>query len=198
MCRDAMTDVARARECPPVPERVPVSYPRGFDGTPIQATLHANMQGFYVKPSDGLEPSTPSLPWRFRGVTRVHGRSCVTRLLLQIGARRASKMRREASRVSFLMCPFCVHALVSSRTTRLKSARAVGRRTRRSAISGPAVPRGRRMALNHPKTALNAVGAVPLLVEGGVGATGSALALLLQSAFGSKHSGVLVLRSARR
>jgi hypothetical protein len=34
------------------------------------------------KPSDGLEPSTPSLPWRFRGVTRVQARSPATRFLL--------------------------------------------------------------------------------------------------------------------
>ncbi len=39
----------------------------------------------FFKPSDGLEPSTPSLPWRFLGVTRVHARSLATRFLLQIG-----------------------------------------------------------------------------------------------------------------
>jgi hypothetical protein len=60
------------------------------------------------EPSDGLEPSTPSLPWRFRGVTRVHARSLKTHLLLQIGPFSSGAMRREASRVSFLMCPFCV------------------------------------------------------------------------------------------
>jgi hypothetical protein len=69
------------------------------------------------KPSDGLEPSTPSLPWRFRGVTRVHARSRATHFLLQIGLLEAVEMRRETSRVSFLMCPFCVRALVSLSTT---------------------------------------------------------------------------------
>jgi len=60
------------------------------------------------KPSDGREPSTPSLPWRFRGVTRVHARSPATQFLLQIGSFDWEEMRRETSRVSFLMCPFCV------------------------------------------------------------------------------------------
>ena len=33
----------------------------------------------------GLEPSTPSLPWKFGRVTRVHARSLATRFFLQIG-----------------------------------------------------------------------------------------------------------------
>jgi hypothetical protein len=64
------------------------------------------------KPSDGLEPSTPSLPWRFRGVTRVHGRSLATHFLLQIELVPRTAMRRETSRVSFLMCPFCVRRML--------------------------------------------------------------------------------------
>jgi hypothetical protein len=70
-----------------------------------------------LEPSDGLEPSTPSLPWRFRGVTRVHVRSLPTHLLLQIALFRRLGMRRETSRVSFLMCPFCVRGLLSVLTT---------------------------------------------------------------------------------
>jgi hypothetical protein len=58
------------------------------------------------KPSDGLEPSTPSLPWRFGSVARVHARSRATLFRLQIGPSDASRKRRETSRVSFLMCPF--------------------------------------------------------------------------------------------
>jgi hypothetical protein len=55
--------VPRARECPPVPERVPAVYPR------CSATRQRRQQNipvcrdFAPKPSDGLEPSTPSLPW---------------------------------------------------------------------------------------------------------------------------------------
>jgi hypothetical protein len=47
--RDATPDVARALECPPVRESVPVWYPRGPVGAPTEATLHADLQGFYVE-----------------------------------------------------------------------------------------------------------------------------------------------------
>jgi hypothetical protein len=69
------------------------------------------------KPSDGLEPSTPSLPWRFWGVTRVHARSRRTPFLLQIAPNEALRMRRETSRVSLLMCPFCVREPLTRPTT---------------------------------------------------------------------------------
>ena len=49
VCRDATPDVARAPECPPGPECVPVSYSRGRKCPPTQATRHANLQGFYVE-----------------------------------------------------------------------------------------------------------------------------------------------------
>ena len=70
------------------------------------------------EPSDGLEPSTPSLPWRFRSVTRVHARSLATHILLQIGPFEGPEMRRETSCVSFLMCPFCVRGSLSVLTTK--------------------------------------------------------------------------------
>jgi hypothetical protein len=56
--------------------------------------------GVFVEPSDGLEPSTPSLPWRFWGVTRVHARSLATHFLLLIGLLRRSRCvaRRRACR----------------------------------------------------------------------------------------------------
>ena len=73
---------------------------------PKQATEEVALQGF--KPSDGLEPLTPSLPWRIRGVTRVHARPLATQFLLQIGLFQTAEMRRETPRVLFLMCPFCV------------------------------------------------------------------------------------------
>ncbi len=69
------------------------------------------------KPSDGLEPSTPSLPWRFWSFTRVHGRSLATHFPLEIGPILLAGMRRETSRVSFLTCPFCVRALLLDVTT---------------------------------------------------------------------------------
>jgi GNAT superfamily N-acetyltransferase len=47
-------------------ESVPVSYPRTQEA-PKQATQYAHLQGFCREPSDGLEPSTPSLPCDGRG-----------------------------------------------------------------------------------------------------------------------------------
>ncbi len=56
----------------------------------------------------GSPRQTPCLPWRFRGVTRVHVRSLATQFLLQIGLILTPEMCRGTTRVSFLMCPFCV------------------------------------------------------------------------------------------
>src|SRR5208282_2691162 len=41
------------------------------------------------KLSDGLEPSTPSLPWKFEGISRVHRRSPKGTKSLQMGANRS-------------------------------------------------------------------------------------------------------------
>jgi hypothetical protein len=73
--------------------------------------------GTFKEPSGGLEPPTPSLPWRFPGVARVHARSRPTEFRLEIRPFPAVRMRRETSRVSFLMCPFCVRASSSHLTT---------------------------------------------------------------------------------
>ena len=63
---------ANARQCPNVyPSRT-----REAEGMPPQATRQPHLQGFCLKPSDGLEPSTPSLPFRFRGGTSGHARVC--------------------------------------------------------------------------------------------------------------------------
>ena len=75
------------------------------------------MCGAFAEPSDRLEPSTPSLPWKFRRVTHVHARSSATRFLLQIPLLQAVEMRRETSPVSVLMCPFCVRASLSDEAT---------------------------------------------------------------------------------
>jgi hypothetical protein len=69
------------------------------------------------KPSDGLEPSTPSLPCRFWGGKGVHARSSATPFLLLIRSFVVPRPCRETSRVSFLMCPFCVRGLLSSYKT---------------------------------------------------------------------------------
>jgi hypothetical protein len=53
----------------------------------------------------------------FESVTRVHARSLATQFSLQIAPSERPRMRRKASRVSFLMCPFCVRAASSHLTT---------------------------------------------------------------------------------
>jgi hypothetical protein len=95
----------------------------------------------FAEPSDGLEPSTPSLPWRFRDGTRVHARSLPTQFLLQIGRLGRRAMRCETSCVSFLMCPFCVHALLLARTTEALSRSLSRRGTAGSARRRPVCPR---------------------------------------------------------
>ena len=77
----------------------------------------------FLKPFDGLEPSTPSLPWRFSGVTRDHARSSETQFYLQINNFGWQAVGREASRVSFLMCPFCVRVLSPGEATPAQSRR---------------------------------------------------------------------------
>ena len=47
----------------------------------------------------------------------MHARSFATRFLLQSASFEREDMRRETSRASFLMYPFCVRALLTIRTT---------------------------------------------------------------------------------
>ena len=106
--------VARRRDASRVPQVCPECV-RVFNG---QTTTKCRFAGTLRKPSDGLEPSTPPYHGGFgAGVTRVHTRSLATQFLLQIQLILAEDVRREASRVSFLMCPFRVRALVSASTT---------------------------------------------------------------------------------
>jgi hypothetical protein len=56
-------------------------------------------------------------PYHFRSGARVHARSRETQFFLQIATFRGAGMRRETSRVSFLMCPFCVRGVLSVLTT---------------------------------------------------------------------------------
>jgi hypothetical protein len=51
----------------------------------VKATKNAICWRF-AKPSDGLELSTPSLPWRFLGGTRVHARAFAATFSLEIRA----------------------------------------------------------------------------------------------------------------
>jgi hypothetical protein len=67
----------------------------------------------------------------------VHARSLESRFLLQIGLMRTLDMRREASGVSFLLCPYCVRGLVPGATTHPLDA---GRRTLVRRRSTPTAP----------------------------------------------------------
>jgi hypothetical protein len=58
-------DVARARECPLVPKCTRL-VPATTQNFAITGNTACPFAGLFFKPSDGLEPSTPSLPWRTR------------------------------------------------------------------------------------------------------------------------------------
>jgi hypothetical protein len=65
----ASTVVARGRACPRVPAH-PQMYPsrtREMSTRRLSRQQRALFAGLLPKPPDGLEPSTPSLPWRFGG-----------------------------------------------------------------------------------------------------------------------------------
>jgi hypothetical protein len=76
---------------------------------------------------------------KFPGVTRVHARSLATQFPLQTAPNEATTMRRETSRVSFLMCPFCVRVPVSILTTGWKAASAIAPTVRptTACVTGP-------------------------------------------------------------
>ena len=113
-------------------QNVPVSYPRSVEISPTQATRHAHLQGFCAS-LGRTRTVDPSLPWRFSGVTQDHARSFATQFFLQIGSSEASRVRRPASRMSFLMCPFCVRVVSLDETTPCRNGARVG--------SVPATPR---------------------------------------------------------
>ena len=79
----------------------------------------------FAEPSKRPPPyhgGSAPLPWRFRDVMRVHARSLATRFLLQIRSLCAVEIRREASRVAFLMCPLCVRAVLPGKATLIQIA----------------------------------------------------------------------------
>jgi hypothetical protein len=75
------------------------------------------MQGFCKSPLTDSNRRPPPYHGGFVAYTRVHARSHATHILLQIAPFEGPEMRRETSRVSFLMCPFCVRGLLSVLTT---------------------------------------------------------------------------------
>ena len=98
---------ANVRSCPRVPacpDPVPVWYPRSLSAAGA-GNRTSQLQGFSLKPSDGLEPSTPSLPWRFRGGTGGHGRASAVTFSLQSDRSRRVLSVRACPRVLTLMYP---------------------------------------------------------------------------------------------
>ena len=67
--------------------------------------------------NDARGPFAGLLTWRFSGVTRVHARSLATQFPLQNRPNEGMRMGHEMSRVSFLMRPFCVRAMMPSEAT---------------------------------------------------------------------------------
>ena len=70
-----------------------------------------------LEPSDGLEPSIPSLPWKFRGGTVVHARSRASTFRLQIEALGCVSSARACPSVLDLMYPSRTRGLLSVLTT---------------------------------------------------------------------------------
>ena len=103
LCRETSRVPARARQS----QNVPVSYPREVQ---ISSRRQHDMPicRAFLKPSDGLEPSTPSLPWRFRGGTSGHGPSLAMTFFLQIS--RLSRVSRARA------CPRVLGPMYPSRT----------------------------------------------------------------------------------
>ena len=73
--------------------------------------------GAFAEPSDGLEPSTPSLPWRFPGGIGVHGRALAITFLLQIRPLGYVSNARACPRVPKLMYPSRTRAALSNYKT---------------------------------------------------------------------------------
>jgi hypothetical protein len=74
-----------------------------------QTTKIPDFRGFSLSKSPLTDSNRRPPPYHRHTRTRAITRDTV---LLQIGLLKALEMRREASRVSFLMCPFCVRRML--------------------------------------------------------------------------------------
>jgi hypothetical protein len=95
-------DVAGALECPPVPKstRLVPARNRAFA---IAGNIICPFAGLLSNPSDGLEPSTPSLPSWGRGGKRGHARVLATTKAPQTDRIRRGGVTRAWTRVVGLM-----------------------------------------------------------------------------------------------
>jgi hypothetical protein len=97
-----------------------------------EAREEVRICGTFAKPSDGLEPSTPSLPWRFRGGTGGHRRALAITFLLQIVPSRRVSRARACPLVRGLMYPSRTRGVLSV----LETDDAAGCRARRRVSFG--------------------------------------------------------------
>ena len=111
-------DVARARECPPVPKCTRLVPARNRNLATTGNTI-CPFAGLLCKPSDGLEPSTPSLPWRSRAVLAYTPRAPAITFLLQMGSSQRSVSARACPRVPSLMYPSRTRGALSVLKTRM-------------------------------------------------------------------------------
>jgi hypothetical protein len=140
-------DVARARVCPPVPKCT--SRTREASESRQRRQHLSLFAGLLCKPSDGLEPSTPSLPSWGAGGRRGHGRVLAATKTPQTEGFRRGAMTRAWTRVYKLVFASRSHRLYAVRATPLgccMSAEHTGS-TRVAAATGrraqPERPRGR-------------------------------------------------------
>jgi hypothetical protein len=131
VCRKATPDVALARGCPPVPGMCTRLVP-AHAGRAKTGNTTGPFAGLLSKPSDGLEPSTPSLPWRFRGGTGGHRRALAITFLLQIVPSRRVSRARACPLVRGLMYPSRTRGVLSV----LETDDAAGCRARRRVSFG--------------------------------------------------------------
>ena len=130
---DLSEGAASGRGASAVPQMCPKCV-RVFLG---QTTTKYQFAGTLGKPSDGLEPSTPSLPWRSMGGTRVHARALAATFLLQIGSSSCVSGARACPPVPRLVYPSRTRgSLAVCKTDNVRNATSTFRTTRRTKLIG--------------------------------------------------------------
>src|SRR6476620_2031654 len=82
-----------------------------------QTTTKCSFTGTLGKPSDGLEPSTPSLPWRFWSGNGGHYRALAGTMCMRIGWSARVGCARACQDVLGLMYPCGTRGVLSDGTT---------------------------------------------------------------------------------
>jgi len=106
-------DVIRAARS----RRVPSEFPQRAAAAAGHARRTRKVAAKRLKPSDGLEPSTPTLPWRFWGGNGGHGRALASTMCLQFGDILDVGRDRACPRVLGLVYPSRTRGLLSDHKT---------------------------------------------------------------------------------